>query len=487
MNRKMEISYQIREQVFRDISEQKLIEHGDTVIAGVSGGADSVCLLFLLSEFQKRVDFSLKVLHVEHGIRGEDAIRDAEFVQELCAKNGIPCSITHVDAADHAKKNHMTLEEAARILRYQAFEQARKAAGSDHVKIAVAHHKEDQAETVLFQLIRGSGLRGLGGMRSRRDSIIRPLLSCDKQDILYYIEENHLPYRTDESNADNRYARNRIRNEIIPALLKMQPGCVDHIAKSAGELQETEEYIEKQTEPLYLKAATEEGGAVVLDLTDFSVYDPVIQKALIRRAVGTCIPAKKDVLRSHIESIRELVEKENGKELHLPKGLRVQKQQNRLIFQKCKESDCFSEEIEGPGLFWEEDETEVSGKAEIAIGAERLLKIRTFSMETGLVIPEDTYTKWFDYDRIKNGLQIRRRRTGDYLCIDDNGHRKSLQDYFVNTKVPAAVRDRLLLVADGDHVVWIPGYRISAAYKITEQTKTIMELKITGGLLWETK
>ncbi len=489
MNQKMEISYQVREQVFRTISEQKLIEKSDTVIAGVSGGADSVCLLFLLSELQEKLEFSLKALHVEHGIRGEASKQDAEFVRSLCEKNGIPLRVIHVQAADYAKEHHLTLEEAARILRYRAFEQACQEDQSDHVKIAVAHHKEDQAETVLFQMMRGSGIRGLGGMRSRRDRIIRPLLACSKQDLYLYLKEKQLPYCTDESNEDNRFARNRIRNEILPAMKEIQPGCVAHIASAALELQEVEEYISKQTDPVYERLVKRDDEKTIVEISDFDAYEPVIQKAVINRTIGECIPGKKDVLRRHVEGILALCKKANDGELHLPKELRVQKRGNRLIFQYLEsletgESGTYPE---GPWIIYTGESADLMKKDEVALGTERTLTKRLFPMQTGLDIPQDTYTKWFDYDRIKNGLQIRTREIGDFLCIDDACHKKSLQDYFVNTKIPAAVRENVLLVTSGDHVVWIPGYRISAAFKITEETKTVMELKITGGLLWETK
>lgn len=481
MNRKMEISYRIREQVFRYISEERLIEKGDTVIAGVSGGADSVCLLFLLSELQDKLNFSLQVLHVEHGIRGETSLRDADFVRNLCKEKGIPCEIRQVNAPEYANEKHLTLEEAARILRYEAFEQAALNVNGP-VKIAVAHHKEDQAETVLFQMMRGSGIRGLGGMRSRRGQIIRPLLMCSKQDLYLYIEEKHLQYCTDESNEDDRFARNRIRNMILPALKEMQQGCVDHIAQSAQELQEVEDYIRKQADPVYERYAVSEQGTITIPVPDLLRYDPVIQKAVIRRAIGECIPGKKDVLRRHVESILALCDKEGNGELHLPKGLRVQKREQGLIFTKSDDP-----EPEGPWLIYEEQPAGFDHETELQIGEDRLLKKRLFPMDSTLAIPQDTYTKWLDYDRIKNGLQIRRRKSGDFISIDDAGHHKSLQDYFVNTKIPAAVRDKILLITSGDHVVWIPGYRISTAFKITEQTKTVMELKITGGLSWETK
>ena len=241
----MEISYQLRERVFRYISEQHLIEQGDTVIAGVSGGADSVCLLFLLLDLKERLQINVTVLHIEHGIRGERSRQDAHFVEELCKTHDIPFQVRSVNATEYAGEHKVTLEEAARILRYEAFAEVAATYGDAHVKIAVAHHRDDQAETVLFQMARGSGLHGLGGMHPKRDRIIRPLLTCSRRDLELYLSENNLPYVTDETNQDNQYARNRIRNVILPELKEIQPGCIDHIAAAAGELQEIDAFIKK--------------------------------------------------------------------------------------------------------------------------------------------------------------------------------------------------------------------------------------------------
>ena len=484
MNRKMEISYQLRERVFRYISEQHLIEQGDTVIAGVSGGADSVCLLFLLLDLKERLQINVMVLHVEHGIRGESSRQDAQFVGELCRLHDIPFQICSVDATGYAKEHKVTLEEAARILRYDAFADAAATYGDEHVKIAVAHHRDDQAETVLFQMARGSGLRGLGGMHPKRDRIIRPLLTCSRRDLELYLSENDIPYVTDETNQDNQYARNRIRNEILPALKEIQPGCVDHIASAAGELQEIDAFIRKQAAPAYERITEKNEGSLQIGLCDFSGLDPVIQKEIIRMAIGEFVPAKKDILRSHIESIVALAGKENGKELHLPQGVVITKTEQSLLFQKSGTREA-GLHTEGAWILCTLPETELSVAKDVSISPDQVIRSRVFPYRKGLTIPEDIYTKWLDYDRIKNGLQIRTRRIGDYLCIDDAGHKKSLQDYFVNNKIPAGIRDQVLLLADGDHVVWIPGFRISAQYKITDRTENVIELQVMGGILEE--
>ena len=233
----MEISFKIKEKVTDYILKNQLIKEGDTVLIGVSGGADSICLLFLLSEISEKIGFSIKVIHVEHGIRGKASLDDADYVRGLCNEKGFELKTVHVDALSYAEENSLTLEEAARILRYRAFEEYWENMSHGEYdggfKIAVAHHINDQAETVIFQMLRGSGIKGMGGMSPQRENIIRPLLCLTKEEILLYLSENNLSFRTDESNNDNSYSRNYIRNDILPRLNEIQPQAEIHIRLKA--------------------------------------------------------------------------------------------------------------------------------------------------------------------------------------------------------------------------------------------------------------
>ncbi len=481
MNRKMEISYRVREQVYRYIVDRKLINKGDTVIAGVSGGADSVCLLFLLKELMPRLEFDLSVLHVEHGIRGDASLEDARFVEDLCRKEGIPFQCRQVDAGSYAKEKDLSLEEAARTLRYEAFAKACTEKGAS-CKIAVAHHMEDQAETVLFQMARGSGIRGLGGIRPVRDNIIRPLLTCSRQDLLLYLKEKQISYRLDETNTDNRFARNRIRNQTLPELNDLQPSATRHIANAAEELQEIENYIRKQADIVYPGIVSEDGTVTRIDTKGFLELDHVLRNAVVKIAIEAFVPGRKDILRRHIDGVCGLAGGESGKELHLPGGLVAQKQGQYLLIHSRRNGGIPEE---GPWILYDDAAVEWNDEGDFALEGGRVLQKSVFAYDPAYGIVGDTYTKWLDYDRIKNGLQIRTRRNSDFLYIDEAGHKQKLQDYFVNCKIPAGIRDRLVLIASGDHILWIPGYRISSGCKITEQTKRILELRIRGGFPWK--
>lgn len=231
-------------EIKRYIEANQLIRPGDGVVVGLSGGPDSVFLLYALHTLQLRMGFTLRAVHVHHGIRGAEADRDEAFSEKLCAKLEIPFQAVHVAAPAYAAQHGLSLEEAARILRYEALEAARQQLGQTRVAwIAVAHHLDDQAETVLHNLVRGAGLRGLAGMENRRNHVIRPLLSIKREDILKWLKQYDIPYVTDSTNADPHYTRNRIRSTVLPELREINPEASAHIAHSAALLREADAYF----------------------------------------------------------------------------------------------------------------------------------------------------------------------------------------------------------------------------------------------------
>ena len=231
-------------EIKRYIEANQLIRPGDGVLVGLSGGPDSVFLLYALHTLQARMGFTLRAVHVHHGIRGAEADRDEAFSEKLCAKLDIPFQAVHVAAPAYAAQHGLSLEEAARILRYEALEAARQQLGQATAAwIAVAHHLDDQAETVLHNLVRGAGLRGLAGMENRRNHVIRPLLSIKREDILKWLKQYDIPYVTDSTNADPHYTRNRIRSTVLPELREINPEASAHIAHSAALLREADAFF----------------------------------------------------------------------------------------------------------------------------------------------------------------------------------------------------------------------------------------------------
>lgn len=449
-----------------------LIEDGDRIVAGFSGGADSVCLLLVLEELRKQWDFSYCAVHVEHGIRGEESLADAAFAEKFCKDRGIPFFVYHVDAPGQAQREGLSLEEAARKLRYECFEQARCAWNGN--KIAVAHHADDNAETVLFHLARGTGLRGLGGIPSKRDGIIRPLLCVTRREVEEYLEDKEINYCNDSTNVDVKYARNRIRWNVIPQMEQLNARAVEHMSELSDQLREIYDYVAsvawEKGQPA-LKAAGL--GQWSLDKEWILSMEPVLQKEFLYQVLVKAAGSQKDVSTIHVESLRQLFEMGTSKEIHLPYGLVGISGYETVCIRKNEEKgepdqrlmvNLDLEQIGPDGL-----------AIEVPGGGKFHLKILDFDGDCEK-IPEKTYTKWFDYDKIRGNVFLRNRQSGDYLVVNQQGNQKKLKEYFINEKIPREQREQLVLLADDSHIIWVVGYRISEMYKVTPKTKRILEM-----------
>ncbi len=302
-------------QVYKYVMKKGLIREGDRVVLGLSGGADSVCLFLCLFFMRDLLPFSLTAVHVNHGIRIGEADRDEAFVKALAERFRIPLTVAHVDAVGYAKENALSLEEAARVLRYREF---RKIAEPEAALIAVAHHMEDQAETVLFQMIRGCSLHGLSGMRPEKDGIIRPLLFAHRQEILAFLREQEQDFCTDSTNKDTEYARNALRLKVVPELLKVNEGAVDHLARLAEEAHEVEEFLEEPAEEAWKKAAFWQGEELRLRKKEMDALPDVLKKKVVYRALYTVSGEKKDISEVHVNYVLHLFSSEGGKKIALP-------------------------------------------------------------------------------------------------------------------------------------------------------------------------
>lgn len=435
------------------IREHRLLEPGDRVIVALSGGADSVCLLVILNELKKETSIELFAVHVHHGLRGSEADRDSLYAQELSERLGVPFVCVHVKAAEYAKEHGMSEEEAGRHLRYQILEEERIRVGG--TKIAVAHHAGDQVETVLYHLFRGSGLKGLGGIRPLRDTIIRPLLSSDRLEILEFLEERGIGHCEDSTNASGDYIRNRLRNEIIPAVTeRINSGACGNILQAAEIAFEADAYLEKTAERLFCEFGIQsETGALGILVEPLLLEDGIIRRYVVRRMIGEMSLSLKNITSIHIKDTAALLEKGAGRRVDLPAGLYAERSYGELwLRQKDKQEEKLLPEPQ----------------------------MTVFSYEKGQEFPKNRYTKWFDYDKINNALAVRFRETGDYITLAGGG-KKTVKAYMIDEKIPKEKRDRIPLVADGSHILWVIGYRISEYYKITGDTHTVLQIQINGG------
>ncbi len=438
------------------IKKNKILEYGDSVLLGVSGGADSICMLYVLNEIKPSFSLTLHVVHVNHLIRGQEAQKDADYVQSTCKKMGIPCTLIQADVPAMVRESGMSEEEAGRKARYKIFYQEALRCGAN--KISVAHNLNDNSETILFHLFRGSGIKGLMGIPVKRDMIIRPLLCCTRQEIEDYLNKNKIVYCTDKTNTETEYSRNKIRIDIFPYIKKnINQRAEYNIVNAAGNLREIYDYMEQEAAKAYKKYVKD---GCLLEKS-FALH-PALLNMIIRMMIEKTAGKLKDITRVHVMSVMELRNAEVSKYVNLPYNLVAKRTYTGIKIEKNIPGK--SKKIKQPLI--------INGK----ICNNRKVEITLETKQNNIGnIPQLVYTKWFDYDKIHE-LTLRNRQEGDYIVIDDLGRRKKLKDYFINEKVPRDQRDNILLLADGSHIVWIIGYRISSYYKVTESTSNIIKV-----------
>lgn len=460
------------EKVSEYMQQYHMVEQGQKVVVGVSGGADSMGLFCVLSELAEYFHITLAVVHINHGIRGKAADDDQSFVEKTCKNQNIPCYSFHVDLKRFAKKEGMSQEEAGRYYRYQCFEKVRKEIGAH--RIAVAHQQNDASETVLFNLFRGTGLRGLSGIPPVRDVIIRPLLCADRSEIETYLREKDVAWRTDETNLTDEYTRNKIRNQILPYVEEhINPSAGQHIQETAGLLKDISDYLDRQGEEAFDRCARVSCQLVCsIHEASFRELDIVIQREVIRRAIGVTAGQLKDVDKEHVEMVRVLMDKHVGRRCHLPYQLQAVRTYEGISIKK--ETQEVSERAEAICI-----DVKAPGKYPLP-GPEMEIELSIKEAIQNEEIPINRYTKWFDYDRIKNGLTVRTRENGDFITLDSQGHRKLLKRWMIDEKIPREEREQMLLLADGNHILWIMGYRISDYYKVSDMTKNVLVTRIKG-------
>ncbi|MBS6643561.1 MAG: tRNA lysidine(34) synthetase TilS [Clostridiaceae bacterium] len=443
---------------FLEFSEKyHMFREGERVVAAVSGGADSVCLLHLLAINREKLGIEVSALHVHHGLRGKEADRDAAYVEELCRRLKVPCRVIHEDAAQYAKAHGLSLEEAGREIRYREFDREADRTGAE--AIAVAHHRDDNVETILHNLFRGSGLKGIGGIAPVRGRIVRPLLCFGREEILYYLEEKKIPYCTDSTNLTDDYTRNKLRNQIIPMIGELiNPRAAENIDHAGKLIFQADEYLSSQAGKLLTEYGMTGEHRWGIPVQVLERQPSIIQTYVVFRMIKQAAGHAKDITSRHIEQVQELLLKETGSRTDLPYGLCARREYLNLWIEMRKKDHLVDKQ---PSVYLPEPVFTV------------------FPYEKSSEIPKNRYTKWFDYDKIKGMVSVRIRETGDFITIP--GGRKTVKAFMIDEKIPREERDHIPLLADGKHIIWIIGYRISEYYKVTDNTKNVLQVQLDGG------
>lgn len=463
------------------IQKYHMLTCGDKVIAGVSGGADSVCLFLMLLELREKIGVDLIAVHVHHGLRGEAADQDQRFVEALCEQHRIPLEISRVNLESIAKKRKQSLEEAGRMVRREAFDSVCKKYGGN--KIALAHHQNDNAETLLWNLSRGTGLDGLGGIRPVNGKFIRPLLCMNRKEIEEYLAKRKQSYCIDETNAGTDYTRNKLRHLVLPILEEqVNSAAVRHMNETMEQIWELQEYMQEQVEAAYQECVQEhfeKACWIQIQQKSFETFPELIKKMVIRKGMEQVGGKKRDLSHKHVDVMMELMNKQVGRTLDLPYEMHAKRNYEGIRLEKQR-TYSFGEEKKAEIMQECMSELNIPGET---ILADRNLKLRCKILEKPKNlsikdIPQKIYTKWFDYGIIKSSLYIRTRQAGDTIVIDEKGHQKKLKNWFVDEKIPKEVRDSQLLLAENNEILWVLGHRMSQAYQVKQSTKWILQIEV---------
>ena len=449
----------IEQKVLKLIDENQLIYKNDRILIALSGGADSVFLFHFFLKFQRRLGIQFSAFHLNHKIRGKEAKGDEMFCRNLCEKNKVEIFVAEKDVKGYAKKNKLSVEEAGRILRYKELE--RIADKKLFAKIATAHNASDNAETVLLNLIKGAGLKGLSGIPVQRDKIIRPLLNLTSDEIRYYLKVKKFDYRLDTSNISLDYERNYLRNEIIPKLKeRINPKVEQKILSSSRIIRKTRVFFENRIAVVAQSAVKFSKGELKISFKELNELDKSLWGEFFKSVIESKFTI--DLSTENLNSLIKIVENQAGKKLVLS---------NKVI--AIKEREFLSLVLEKPGpkksfkrTIKINDEAEINGRT-LKIEKVNISEIKRLKKRSG---------EYISADGIKTVFQIRKWKEGDRFCPLGMKGSKKVSDFLIDEKIPSTVKNEQLVLTNSGRIVWVVGLRIDDRFKINSKTKKAIKL-----------
>lgn len=441
-----------KEDVLSVIKRYNMLENCDRIVVGLSGGADSVCLLSVLNSLKAEYGFSLVAAHINHGIRGAEAQRDEESCKRLCESLNVPLEILHADIPTLSKQQGIGEEECGRIVRYDFF---RSLAGK-RGKIATAHNLNDNAETLLLNLVRGAGSKGACGIPPVRDNIIRPLIETDRESIEKYCKENNLQYVTDSTNLECEYSRNKIRIKVLTTLCEINQNAVGALSGFASRMREQEAFLESVVNEKYAQCVKNS----VLYEAEFSALDIFLKKRIAGRFLSEL--SHGEVESKHIDAFLRFVG--SGKTLVTASATEIVSRDGK-IFKKPEQAEQFSVD------FSLDDKTVNLPFCEISIE-----KYDTKDLQN---LNKDMLDNLIDCDKISNTLILRNRKDGDKFTFSKRRVTKTVKKLFNEDKIPPEVRNRMIILDSDGEVVWLRGYGTNKKFRIGAETKKAIKLNIS--------
>lgn len=430
------------------IEEHKLFDHNDRILLGVSGGIDSMVMIHLFDS----CGFNYAVAHCNFGLRGRESDGDEQLVKDVVAKLGKQIYVNQFKTTEYAKENKQSIQVAARELRYQWFGEICKQ--HDFKAVAIAHNSNDVAETMLINLTRGTGIKGLTGIKPKTNGIVRPLLFASREDIEDYAAKNGIVYRTDSSNSDIKYARNRIRNVVIPELEKINPGIVSNLNTSSQFMAQAWEVICEGHSTIQKKIRTQVG-----DEVKYSIHQLVNQN---HRLLFLAIEFMEYGFASEvIPDIEKSLFTQPGKVFHAPNFLLVRDRDNLILSPKIHSQT---------GIVIVDEKTE-SISSPISLSIEIIEHSNKFS------IPNSPTIGALDYEKLTFPLTLRPWKSGDWFTPLGMKGKKKISDFLVDQKVPVHKKDSIYVLESNGSIAWVIGFRIDERFKVTDTTKKVWMVK----------
>lgn len=461
------------DKVQNTIEKYQMLASGDKVVTAVSGGPDSLVLLHVLYALRKRYNIELLVAHYNHLLR-PDAGKDAALVRAVAEKLGLPFYIGEGQVAEYAREKKLSIQVAARDLRYQFLERIVKETGSQ--KLALAHQLDDQGETIVMHFLRGPSPRGLAGIPPVRGNIIRPLIEVSRQEIEAYLQVHQLEAAVDTSNAKKIYLRNKVRLDLMPRLKEYNPNLPVRLSQSAEIFREEDRYLEEETDRWWAQLVLRMPDRLLVDYAGYRAMPLAIKRRFLRRCFWQTAVASDDLCFSQVERIlRWLETPAAGKKLQWPQGVRVWFHEDRIIFGK--------EEAASSDTGWFPYRFTLAGPGSVDLpgGRLRVAYVDKVPCRPGWLKELDPGTVMVDGDKVTFPLTVRTRQAGDRFFPLGLGGSKKLKDFFIDLKLPPEERDRIPLVVSADGaIIWVVGLRLDERFKVTGETRRILSLAYTG-------
>ena len=491
----------LQESVSAFVRRHNLLPEGCRVLVAVSGGPDSVCLLHLLCGLQQELSIEIYAAHLDHQLRGEESDADALYVEKLAAGLDIPLTTGRQDVKAYQKEKRLSLEEAAREVRYSFLADAAEVIGADY--IATGHTLDDHIETVLMHIIRGTGVRGLTGLKpfkewklnGRKVNIIRPLLEISRSETAEYCRQHKLSPRQDSSNMSMSLLRNRIRQQLLPLLEEYNPGVREALLRTAAAAADEVKYFDDEVSRLWQKVASEQEGVIALDKRALLSTHAALQRHFIRAAIEKLLGGLKDIETRHIEAVISALDKPAGRRLNLPYDLMFYVNYDHYLLGRDLARLCPYPVIGGEYKLNIPGKTQLPGwivKAEIEEYDRKTGKTEGAPAPSGKDIPlpfskgkgikgiglkNSDFTACFDLEKTGTELNVRKRQPGDAFRPLGMDGIKKVNRFMIDEKVPQFWRGNIPVVCSPEQILWLAGYRIDDRAKVTEKTKKVLKLE----------